>query len=402
VWVASFLGTWWRRPPWRDRLAMLATLAVGALFYSTDTYPMFPDNTSDLPAGVRFALFVVGCAAQIWRARRPYVAFGIGLAVFGTDLLLGPTIPVLLILGDLLYAVILYGRRDIGRVIILLVGVTAVSAGVAVASQLPDWRNGLLVFLQIGTLPLIPVWWASNVRQHRDIADAERVRAEQLVQIAELDRRAAVAGERARMARDLHDVIAGQLSAIAIQSEALLSSGAARGVPENVRTVLESVRENSVSSLAEMRTMIGLLRSEDTGEDLDPHTAPARLAELDRLLDSARAGGLEVEAKVVPGTPLATAVDLAAYRIIQEALTNALKHAPGSSVSVDVGRSGDTLVVSVLNSLPNVTAHTSDGSGLGLLHLRERAQAVGGTLTAGKLNGRWQVRAELPVEGRSA
>lgn len=401
MWVAAFLGTWWRRPPWRDRLALLLTLLIGALVYSSNLYPVVPSRLADLPVGWRFAIFAAGCALQIWRASRPQVAFVLGVVVLVVDVLLGPTFPMLLVIGDLLYCAVLYGRREFARVVIVLTAVTSVTTAVAVASQVPDWRNALVILLQVGTVPLIPIWWALNVRQHRDIADAERVRAEQAVQIADLDRRAAVAAERARMARDLHDVIAGQLSAIAIQSEALLSTGA-NGVPPNVRTVLESVRENSVSSLAEMRTMIGILRAEDSGEDLDPHTAPPRLSELTRLLDSARAGGLVVESEVDLGGSLATAVDLAAYRIIQEALTNALKHAPRSTVKVRLRRDDEALVVEVVNSLARDVPASSNGSGLGLLYLRERAQAVGGTVVAGKLGDRWQVRAELPAEGRTA
>lgn len=382
-------------------MALLLTLLIGALIYSSNLYPVAPGRLADIPVGWRFAIFAAACALQIWRASRPQLAFVLGVVVLAVDVLLGPTFPMLLVIGDLLYCAVLYGRREFARVVIALTAVTSVTTAIAVASQVPNWRNALVILLQVGTVPLIPIWWALNVRQHRDIADAERIRAEQAVQIADLDRRAAVAAERARMARDLHDVIAGQLSAIAIQSEALLSTGA-NGVPPNVRTVLESVRENSVSSLAEMRTMIGILRAEDSGEDLDPHTAPPRLSELSRLLDSARAGGLVVETEVDLGGSLATAVDLAAYRIVQEALTNALKHAPRSTVKVHLRREDEALVVEVVNSLARDVPSSSNGSGLGLLYLRERAQAVGGTLAAGKLGDRWQVRAELPAEGRTA
>ncbi len=293
MWVATFLGTWWRRPPWRDRLALLLTLLIGALIYSSNLYPVAPGRLADLPVGWRFAIFAAACALQIWRANRPQLAFVLGVVILAVDVLLGPTFPMLLVIGDLLYCAVLYGRREFARVVIVLTAVTSVTTAIAVASQVPDWRNALVVFLQIGTVPLIPIWWALNVRQHRDIADAERIRAEQAVQIADLDRRAAVAAERARMARDLHDVIAGQLSAIAIQSEALLSTGA-NGVPPNVRTVLESVRENSVS-------VVGRDAHDDRHpprrrlrRGLDPRTAPPRgerAAPAARLRPRRRPGG---------------------------------------------------------------------------------------------------------------
>jgi signal transduction histidine kinase len=255
-----------------------------------------------------------------------------------------------------------------------------------------DLRRALLMALQLGTIPLIPVWWALNVRRQREIAEAERTRADHRARIAELDRRAAVAAERSRMARDLHDVIAGYLSAIAIQSAAALSIVDSTA---DMRAVLASVRENSLASLTEMRTMIGLLRSDDVkpGED---RTAPARLADLGPLLGSARAAGLTVEANIQVSKALPVAVDLSAYRIIQEALTNAVKHAPGGRVAVAVGTRRGELVITVTNER---TAKGAGDGGVGLVNMRERAQAVGGRLTAGPDDGVWRVRAELPVEG---
>jgi signal transduction histidine kinase len=221
----------------------------------------------------------------------------------------------------------------------------------------------------------------------------------QLATIGELDRKAAVAGERSKMARDLHDVIAGHLSAIAIQSEAALSMAGAD--PKLARAVLESVRENSVSALEEMRAMIGLLRTDPAGGDseIEP-TAPARLAELSKLVESARASGLEVEVNsIVDGLPpLPAAVDLTAYRIAQEALTKAAKHAPGGLAVFDIRRDGGILTVEVRNDLqPGSPA--DGGTGIGLLNMRERAAAVGGKLAAGPSGAGWLVRAELPLEG---
>ncbi len=190
------------------------------------------------------------------------------------------------------------------------------------------------------------------------------------------------------MARDLHDVVAGHLSAIALQSEAVLS--VAGDDPATVRTVLASVRENSVQSLAEMKAMIDLLRAEEP----DPHTAPARLADLERLLDSARAAGLDVTVQAELGGELPAAVDLTAYRIVQEALTNAVKHAAGSQARVMVRRDGDVVVVEVTN---NLTAVPSAVEGTRLVSMRERAAALGGTLTAGLAAGGWRVHVVLPT-----
>ncbi|HSL06941.1 MAG TPA: ATP-binding protein, partial [Pseudonocardiaceae bacterium] len=191
-------------------------------------------------------------------------------------------------------------------------------------------------------------------------------------------------------------------SAIALQSEAVLSM--AGDDPATARTVLASVRQNSVQSLAEMKAMIDLLRAEEP----DPHTAPvsmldpasrssARLADLERLLDSARAAGLQVTVQAELTGELPAAVDLTAYRIVQEALTNAVKHAAGSSAKVTVCRDGDVVVVEVIN---NLTVPPRTGEGTGLVSMRERAAALGGTLTAGLAAGGWRVHAVLPTGER--
>lgn len=197
------------------------------------------------------------------------------------------------------------------------------------------------------------------------------------------------------MARDLHDVIAGQLSGIAIQSEAALTLRDAD--QETLRRVLTAVRRDSLDSLTEMRAMIGLLRA-DGSADGDPRTSPAGLDRLDTLLAAGRATGLriEVDDRRANGTPVPAAVDLAAYRIVQESLTNAAKHAPGSVVRLRLEHRTGELVIELDNDLVPGT-RPGGGTGVGLLGLRERATAVGGTVHAGPDDGRWRVRAELPM-----
>jgi signal transduction histidine kinase len=146
-----------------------------------------------------------------------------------------------------------------------------------------------------------------------------------------------------------------------------------------------------------MRAMIGLLRAESGTAET---TAPARLAELAKLVESARASGLEVTvgSTVDEKLELPAAVDLTAYRSTQEALTNAVKHAPGGRAAVDVTFFGGVLEVEIRNDMVH-PAHPAEGSGTGLLNMRERADAVGGTLTAGPAGADWLVHAELPVGG---
>ena len=379
------------RPVWQqDLLIALATWLAGMLVYLTGIHRVLA-GFDPAPLGVRLVELTVLCALQPLRRRVP-AGLLLATAVLAADIAVTPSLPVLIVYTDFLYAATLYGSRRTSRV---MIGVAAASTAIVLAAVLVlarEWRVAVVAALGVLPFVLTPVWWATNVRQQRDIAESERANAGQLAKLAELDRRAAVTAERGRMARDLHDVIAGHLSAIAIQSEAALSMPD----PKLSRRVLESVRENSVSALEEMRAMIGLLRAEG-GED--ETTAPARLAELSKLVESARASGLDVTVKsTVDDLALPAAVDLTAYRIAQEALTNAMKHAPGRRVGVDIRWLDGILTVEVENEVRHRPPAT-DGAGTGLLNMRERADALGGTLTAGPAGVGWLVRAELPAAG---
>jgi signal transduction histidine kinase len=340
---------------------------------------------------LRLVSLAVICLAELLRSRAPAIGLLIGVGVLAVETTYGVSLAVIIVLADLLYSATLHGSKRTYWTIIWTVGTVVLVLSASAVIGAHDWREGIQGVITVLSIPVIPVWWATNVRMHRESAAAERARADHVSRIAELDQEAAIAAERARMARDLHDVIAGHLSAIAIQSEAALSM--VDGDPAVMRRVLRSVRENSVDSLTEMRAMIGLLR--DSGEDLDERTAPARLRDIGRLLESARAAGLHVEATTDVDADLPVAVDLSAYRIVQEALTNAVKHAPNSKAEVTVGSRDGTLVVEVRNER---TGPDAQGSGLGLLNMRERAQAVGGVLVAGPHEREWRVRAELPAE----
>ncbi|WP_246019096.1 sensor histidine kinase [Saccharothrix australiensis] len=366
----------WTRPRNRELLVAAGLFAIGVLIYGLELDLVFGDEQPTTTTA-RLAVLAVACLGTALRRAAPVVALVIATAAALVDLTRGLSLPVIMAFVDVLFVVSLDGPRRLHRVLIGVVAVATLGLTLTVA-VLGDWRESFYAGLQVFSLVCVPVWWATNIRQHRE-------NAEQVARIAELDRRAAVASERTRMARDLHDVIAGHLSAIAIQSEAVLSMQADS---ETVRTVLKSVRENSVRSLAEMRTMIDVLRADDPVDE----PAIARLADADLLVDSARAGGLAVECALDDVDGLPAAVDLAAYRILQEALTNALKH--GSSASVRVERQVRRLVVVVRNTARDTAA---EGSGTGLVSMAERAHAVGGTFSAGRDGRDWLVRAELPL-----
>ncbi|MFJ9459469.1 sensor histidine kinase [Kitasatospora sp. NPDC101447] len=198
--------------------------------------------------------------------------------------------------------------------------------------------------------------------------------------------------ERGRLAREMHDVVSHQVSLISIQAGALQVSTTDPAAVTTARTI----RELSVRTLDELRQMVGVLRG--TGGVPDAPLAPQpRLADLPRLIEES---GLAADAELNPGDrPWPEAVQRAAYRTVQEALTNITKYAPEAAVHVKVRAKGRRLRVEVRNDAPPVhPAETLPGGGHGLVGLRERAQLLGGTLTAGPTHdGGFEVRAELPA-----
>jgi signal transduction histidine kinase len=208
--------------------------------------------------------------------------------------------------------------------------------------------------------------------------------------------------ERQRIARELHDVVAHHMSVIAIQAEAAPYKTA--DPPKELVESFADIRASALSGLGELRRVLGVLRSEA------PATAPApSLDDLDGLLESARGGGVTVSCEV-SGTPrpLTEGVDLSAYRIVQEALSNAVRHAPGSTVQVRLHNGEAALVIEVRNSdaRAGARARTSEddalrrGGGHGIIGMRERATMLGGHLSVGRTrNDEFLVTASLPFDG---
>ncbi|MET8622399.1 histidine kinase [Kitasatospora sp. NPDC004669] len=199
--------------------------------------------------------------------------------------------------------------------------------------------------------------------------------------------------ERSRLAREMHDVVSHQVSLISIQAGALQVS---TGDPA-AATVARTIRELSVRTLDELRQMVGVLRGSSGPLPAAPLAPQPRLADLPRLIEES---GLTADAELNPGDrPWPEAVERAAYRTVQEALTNITKYAPDAVVHVRVRAKGRRLRVEVRNEAPPVhPAETLPGGGHGLVGLRERAQLLGGTLTAGPTqDGGFEVRAELPA-----
>jgi signal transduction histidine kinase len=234
------------------------------------------------------------------------------------------------------------------------------------------------------------------VRHQRIQAARLRDLTEQLEREREQRVAAAVSDERARIARELHDVIAHEVSVIAIQSDA---AEAALGTdPELARAPLLAIRDSAVAALAEMRRLLSVLRDPDDPAGEAPQPG---LAQLRELVERAAALGIDVEVDV-DGTPRAipASVDLSAYRILQEALTNVHKHAHDAPAAVRVSWGADRLRLEVRNRRNGAAPAAPDGGGHGLVGMRERARVLGGSLEAGAApDGGFVVTAVLPLRG---
>jgi signal transduction histidine kinase len=214
--------------------------------------------------------------------------------------------------------------------------------------------------------------------------------------------------ERNRIARELHDVVAHHMSVISIQAQ--VAPHLVENPSDELQENLDGIRQNALEALTELRRVLGVLRSENPddpyglgapGTGAAPDAPQPTLDRLDTLVENTRAAGLTVTTEISgERLPLAPGVELSAYRIVQEALSNALRHAPGSVVRVELTHFPRGLQIRVVNSAPRSPAPPSPGAGHGLLGMRERAMMLGGTLMAMETScGGFTVAAFLPRAG---
>ncbi|HEY4888803.1 MAG TPA: histidine kinase, partial [Candidatus Dormibacteraeota bacterium] len=206
---------------------------------------------------------------------------------------------------------------------------------------------------------------------------------------SETSRRVAVEEERLRIARELHDVVAHNVSVMAIQAGAARVSGNSSG------QALQSIETTARGTLAELNRLVGVLRKQSDA----PLTPQTGLDQVDALLKAARDAGLEAELKLTgEKRPLPAALDLSAYRILQEATTNVLKHANASRIELTIDYQPDSLVLAVSDNGNGATEKVAESSGHGLIGMRERVELFGGELSSGSSSlGGFTVRAKLPI-----
>jgi signal transduction histidine kinase len=331
------------------------------------------------------ALAVVAGAALVWRRRWPWVAAGIAVTASGLyALIAGPVVPVA---GWLAIVVV---ARHISALGVAVRGAVVAALGVVVGTA-----AGALVHDRAAALPLM-VSLTVVVLLAAVLARLQTARVQTQRRQREAERQQAVTGERLRIARDLHDLVGHGLSTIAVQSStARLALDA--GDPGTARRALAAVEGASRGALTEMRQMLDVLRHADG--DVAP--VPG-LDRIDALVQDAQAAGHPVTVDCTgPVDAVPAAAALTAYRVLQEAVTNAIRHAPGAPIAITLAAGGDSLTVEVTDDGTGGGAASEDGdrSSYGLLGLRERVAAAGGTLEAGPRADApgWRVAARLPI-----
>ncbi|MFC4589669.1 sensor histidine kinase [Sphaerisporangium corydalis] len=272
---------------------------------------------------------------------------------------------------------------------------TAVLAGVTFRNtglRLPDWSGPFVVLLSAGVLASFVRFWQQQLSAgRRRLAEVRESQAE--------DMRRAVEVERSRIASELHDVVTHNVSVMVIQA------GAARKVmdaaPADSKQALLAVEASGRAAMGELRHVMGLLagpesaRPDAPGDGLEPQPGVERLG---ALVERVRAAGVPVSVTISPPPgPLPPGVDLAVYRVVQEALTNTIKHAAGAEASVVIGHDDDWLEIEVTDTGGTRAAPSGTGTGRGLIGLRERLAVYDGSLDAGvRTGGGYQIKARVP------
>ncbi|MFP5220584.1 MAG: sensor histidine kinase [Actinomycetes bacterium] len=368
----------WSRQPVLVRDAVLA----GLLSATTQLELVLARDDVEGSLLLQHAAFAVMTGSLVLRRAQPFLACLVGTLALGGQTLLGdaPVVGGYLALLVLTYSVATYGRSRREAVGGLLVLIASVEVYAFVARE-PNVADEIA---NIGIV--VAVWSLARVARTRLVRAVE---AERAAQSAALERERALAAERRRIARELHDVVAHGITLMLLQTEVARAGGA---LPPAAADALEVADDAGRRSLDDLRRMLHVLR--DAGDPGDLRG----LRDLAGLVDDARRAGLRVELDVDVDGDLPASLDAAAYRVVQEALTNAARHAPGSDVRVTVRTGAHGLVVEVVDggAVSPVPAQRA-GAGLGLVGVRERVALHGGTVSAGPHERGWRVHAMFPA-----
>jgi signal transduction histidine kinase len=401
------------RVPFLERISprqwVMVDGIVATLFFAGSTTALFLTTGSGHPdvlsKWLELPFYAAGTIPIAFRRRWPEIALVSIIGAMSVMSMVGQPLPTAPVLALPLYTVNLkYSRRQSLVVLALVEGLSLIAFVVSAALR-PVTGDVTFTFLLAGA-----TWFVGDSVRTRRAYQKGLVEQATERQRQELDRaQRAVVEERMDIARELHDVIAHSLSVIAVQS------GVGRHVidnqPDDARAALSAIEETSRSALHELRRVLGVLRRpDDGGAELAP--APA-LSDLDDLVERVRGAGVPIDLQFSgTGASLPPGLELSVYRIVQEALTNVVKHARSAHTWVCLQQGADELVVRVTNAALGAGAEMSDSGDRafpaehrdrhGIVGMKERAAAFGGSLTAEVLPaGGFQVLARLPIEDLS-
>ena len=378
--MVSSIGTIWRgryglRPPVADVALALALSIVAVL-----------ETISGQWSSPAVLLMTLPLA---WRRRQPLAVF-LAIAAAAVGVFQQAPYAGLTAVMIAAYSVGTYSRHRLLSLGVIIATATVIATVFHAGwPPLPDASAPYVIALSM--------WLVGNAIRSRQLrADAFADRATRLEREREQATREAVAAEHARIARELHDVVAHSVSVMVVQA------GAARHIlsksPQQADEALRAVESSGREAMAELRHLLGLLNQDDDQVALAPQPG---LDQLDSLVRRVGEAGLPVTLHVEGRTrPLPPGLDLAAYRVVQEALTNALKYAGLARTDVILDYREDELKIEVLDDGPGRSAAAGTGAGHGLVGMRERLALYGGTLEAGpRLERGYAVRAWLPLDG---
>jgi signal transduction histidine kinase len=339
-------------------------------------------------------LGAIAALSLAWRVRAPVRVLGVNLvASLAIELISGPddypvALGLVLLVSIYSAAAHTLDRDETAAGAMLVAGVPVLTAAHSFDYDLndPSGRTNVFIGFVFLTITFRVAWLAGKWMQRRRTKERARVaeRAEQA--------REALRAERARIARELHDVLAHAVSVIVLQARGARHALADR--PQEARTAIDAIERTASQALGEMRRLLNVLRADDIGATLAPQPS---LARMEPLITQVRAAGLSVELQIEGMTrELPAGIDLCAYRIVQEALTNSLKHAGPATAAVVLRYGNDALDVEIADTgTANVNG---DLAGLGLAGMRERVALFGGQLESGpRPGGGYLVKARLPL-----
>ncbi|MEL4358475.1 MULTISPECIES: sensor histidine kinase [unclassified Luteococcus] len=385
--VPSGSGGWFR-----DHPRLLDLLVVLAVF--TYNLPiLFGAVPERLWPGVGLLVSLGLCLPGLVRRQRPVASYLAIQAIAVLQSVLG----ISLIPADvmLLLAVYTIASRKRWQ---LSSGVAVVTTAWTVLSCLPMLARGDMSIGDVGVIVALLLWawtWGRLVQTRRRYVASLQERAAQLEREKAVEAELAASGERTRIAREIHDVVSHSLSVVAVLSDG--AAAAVEGNPQQAREAMLTVRDTGRTALADMRRMLGVLRDDEPGS----HAPQPGIAQLPGLVAESRAAGLPVHlVEVGERRPVPASVDLTAYRIVQEALTNVRKHAgPGvREVRVTLTHSDEVITVDVSDDGAGPDPADGQHAGHGLIGMRERVAAHHGELSVGRRPaGGFEVVATIPT-----